>query len=70
MRTTHRVVLEKRGSLTTQDVHILSIPTFVQQSDVFLALVPTLQHEDTGFPVNFVSWFDRGWCRMEMWCKM
>lgn len=70
LRTTHRVVLEKRGSLTTQDVHILSIPTFVQQSDVFLALVPTLQHEDTGFPVNFVSWFDRGWCRMEMWCKM
>ena len=35
LQTTHRVVLEKRGSLTTQDVHILSIPSFVQQSDVF-----------------------------------
>ena len=70
LRTTHRAVLKKRGSLTTQDVHILSIPAFVQQSDVFLALTPALHHEDTGLPVNYVSWFDRGWCRMEMWCKM
>lgn len=70
LQTTHRVVLEKRGSLTTQDVHILSIPSFVQQSDVFLALVPSLQHQDTHAACNYCSWFERGWCRMEMWCKM
>ncbi|CAJ1406562.1 unnamed protein product [Effrenium voratum] len=70
LRNTHKVVLEKRGSLTTQDVHILSIPSFVQQSDIFLALVPPLQHQDTGLHSNYCSWFDRGWCRMEMWCKM
>eukprot|EP00438_Fugacium_kawagutii_P018332 Skav212481 [mRNA] locus=scaffold385:425509:427547:- [translate_table: standard] len=70
LRTTHKVILDRRGSLTTQDVHILSIPSFVQHSDIFLALTPPLQHQDTGLPVNYCSWFDRGWCRMEMWCKM
>lgn len=66
----HRAVLEKRGRLTTQDVHILSIPDYVQYSDVFLALTPVLPHNDTGERCNYCSWFERGWCRMEMWCKM
>ncbi|CAE7372565.1 Fank1 [Symbiodinium sp. CCMP2456] len=55
---------------TTQDLHIRAIPFFVQACDVFVALVPPLRHHDTGLWCNYVSWFTRGWCRCEVWCRL
>ena len=49
---------------------IRSIPYYVDSCDFFLALVPSLQHNDTGEECNYRSWLRRGWCRTEMWCKL
>jgi len=56
--------------LTEQEEYILSIPSFVQACQVFIALVPPVPHHDTQQVCNYSSWFTRGWCRTELWCKM
>jgi len=66
--------LHDEGALTTT-LHdawncIRSIPYCVDCCDVFVALVPTLLHNDTGLPCNYRSWLSRGWCRTEMWMKL
>ncbi|CAJ1392411.1 unnamed protein product [Effrenium voratum] len=48
---------------------IASIPAYVEACQIFLALVPSLEHEG-GSPVNYSTWLQRGWCRAEMWCKL
>lgn len=47
-----------------------SIPSFIQASDMFIALVPPLLSRSTRSMVGFSSWLVRGWCRTEMWCKL
>jgi len=59
-----------RPRRTDQEEFILSIPSFVQACQVFVALVPPLMHFDTRQLCNYASWSTRGWCRTEMWCKM
>eukprot|EP00435_Cladocopium_sp_Y103_P024830 s3914_g6.t1 len=56
--------------LTEQEEYILSIPSFVQACQVFVALVPPVPHHETHEVCNYSSWFTRGWCRTELWCKM
>ena len=53
-----------------QEEFILSLPSFVQASQVFVALVPPQRHLDTGQICDYLSWITRGWCRTEMFCKM
>eukprot|EP00438_Fugacium_kawagutii_P004344 Skav207881 [mRNA] locus=scaffold664:462592:464556:- [translate_table: standard] len=50
--------------------YIDAIPAFVGRCDVFVALVPSNRHSDTGAQCNFNSWLQRGWCRMELWCHV
>ncbi|CAK9022058.1 unnamed protein product [Durusdinium trenchii] len=57
-------------TMTEQEKYILSIPSFVQACQVFVALVPPVPHWDTDQLCNYSSWFTRGWCRTELWCKM
>ena len=49
---------------------VQSIPAYVELSNVFVALVPELTHNDTAQPVNHASWLSRGWCRAELWCRL
>ena len=46
---------------------ILSIPSYIESCNTFLALVPRLQHE-SGNPCDYESWLRRGWCLAELWC--
>eukprot|EP00438_Fugacium_kawagutii_P032704 Skav204478 [mRNA] locus=scaffold5533:162641:166985:- [translate_table: standard] len=50
--------------------YIEAIPSFVGRCDVFVALVPSGRHSDTGLHCNFSSWLQRGWCRTELWCHV
>ena len=50
--------------------YIEAIPAFVGCCDLFLALVPSNLHLDTGLQCNFNSWLQRGWCRTELWCHV
>ena len=59
-----------RRRRTDQEDYILSIPSFVQACQVFVALVPPLRHKDSGEVCDYRSWSTRGWCRSELWCKM
>lgn len=45
---------------------ILSIPTYVQRSDLFCILGPNAIHHDLGYTCDLQSWGKRGWCRVEM----
>eukprot|EP00438_Fugacium_kawagutii_P003795 Skav211108 [mRNA] locus=scaffold3323:78052:82362:- [translate_table: standard] len=53
-----------------QLTYIEAIPTFVGRCSLFLALVPSNLHADTGSQCNFYSWLQRGWCRTELWCHV
>lgn len=57
-------------SLTTQELYISSIPFYVDLSDIFIALVPQGYHVDTAMLCNFRSYLTRGWCRLEIWCRL
>ena len=41
---------------------IRSIPSYVESSEMFVALVPPLQNKSTGVVCDFRSWLGRGWC--------
>jgi len=49
---------------------VQSIPAYVELCNMFIALVPELQHKDSGQLVNYASWLSRGWCRAELWCRL
>jgi len=46
---------------------IHSIPAYVELCSLILVLAPVCRHSDTGATCNFASWFERGWCRLEIW---
>eukprot|EP00438_Fugacium_kawagutii_P025178 Skav201050 [mRNA] locus=scaffold215:53956:60637:- [translate_table: standard] len=50
--------------------YIDAIPAFVGRCNLFVALVPSDRHSDTGLQCNFSSWLQRGWCRTELWCHV
>ena len=58
------------GSIVSQDSFIQMIPGFVEKCDLFVVLVPRCRHTVTGLKCSFGSWSSRGWCRLELWCKM
>ena len=47
-----------------------SIPSYVEVSNAFIALVPVKQHKDTMEWCGYSSWLSRGWCRSELWLHM
>ena len=48
-----------------------SIPAYVARCSHFLAIVPTVRHNDLpDVTCDYGSWLDRGWCRIEMWALM
>lgn len=47
---------------------VASIPYYVESCNLFVALVPPLQHS-SGQPCNYGSYLQRGWCLAEMWCR-
>lgn len=49
---------------------VQSIPAYVEASDLFIALVPEVKHQDRGCFCNYTSWLQRGWCRAELWCRL
>lgn len=50
---------------------VQSIPFYVDSCKLFLALVPTLPHNDfEDVSCNYCTWLDRGWCRLEIWCNL
>jgi len=49
---------------------VQSIPAYVEASDLFIALVPEVKHQDRGSYCNYTSWLQRGWCRAELWCRL
>lgn len=50
---------------------VQSIPFCVESCKLFLALVPTLPHNDfEDVSCNYCTWLDRGWCRLEIWCNL
>ncbi|CAJ1399136.1 unnamed protein product [Effrenium voratum] len=49
---------------------VQSIPAYVEVSDLFIALVPEVQHHDRKTHCNYTSWLARGWCRAELWCRL
>lgn len=61
--------------LSSQSPHLLhqhhlaaeSMAAYVQSSDLFVALVPPLEHRETGKIAAFATWLSRGWCQSEMW---
>ncbi|CAJ1395305.1 unnamed protein product [Effrenium voratum] len=57
-------------SAASQEDFIQSIPEYVETSDMFMVLTPQSRHAVTGASCNFSSWCSRGWCRLELWCKM
>eukprot|EP00435_Cladocopium_sp_Y103_P050922 s583_g15.t1 len=59
-----------RVKMTESSMAILSLPAYVQNSDLFMALVPEVQHQDSGSYCNFTSFLQRGWCLAELWCQL
>ncbi|CAJ1347634.1 unnamed protein product [Effrenium voratum] len=56
-------------SLASQADFIERIPYFVEMSNMFVILAPRCQQGDLS-QCDFGSWSQRGWCRLELWCKM
>ena len=42
---------------------MISIPSYVDSCNIFLALVPPLRHSESGKLCDYESWLERGWCR-------
>lgn len=49
---------------------VQSIPAYVEAANLFVALVPSLKHRETGSLCTYASWLLRGWCRAELWCHV
>lgn len=59
-----------RVKMTESSMAIQSLPAYVQNSDLFMVLVPEVQHQDSGSYCNFTSFLQRGWCLAELWCQL
>jgi len=46
---------------------VQSVPAYVELCSLILVLTPVSRHHDTGATCNYASWFERGWCRLEIW---
>ncbi|CAJ1337567.1 unnamed protein product [Effrenium voratum] len=57
-------------SFASQEDFIQMIPDFISMSDMFVVLTPRCRHAVTGTFCGFGTWTERGWCRLELWCKM
>ena len=44
---------------------ILSIPAYIQRCDFFVVLCPSMKHATLPVELNYHSWAERGWCRLE-----
>ena len=59
------------GDANDMKLAIDSIPAYVARCSHFLAVVPTVRHNDLpGVTCDYGSWLERGWCRIEMWALM
>ena len=54
----------------SSDMFIQRIPDYVEMSDMFVVLAPPCRHTAADRRCGFASWCRRGWCRLELWCKM
>lgn len=61
-----------RQSVLKSDMHkaVHSIPKYVEYSDVFFVVAPTLTHQDTNLRCDLETWRKRGWCRVELACRV
>ncbi len=44
---------------------ILSIPAYIHRCDFFVVLCPSMKHATLPAELNYHSWAERGWCRLE-----
>jgi len=44
---------------------ILSIPAYVHRCEFFVVLCPSMKHATLPAELNYHSWAERGWCRLE-----
>ena len=44
---------------------IESIPAYVETAQYFVVLAPVVEHADDGSLMDYTTWRDRGWCRVE-----
>lgn len=44
---------------------ISSIPAYVERSEFFMILAPSMRHADRDLVLGYSSWRSRGWCRAE-----
>ena len=44
---------------------ILSIPAYIHRCDFFVVLCPSMKHATLPADLNYHSWAERGWCRLE-----
>ena len=70
-RSQSRVLSMSRMSraLITQNLikAVNSIPAYIEKSNLFFAVCPEIAHLNLpGVVCNLTSWYDRGWCRIEM----
>ena len=63
----------KQGSEEMRDdvfLAVQSIPFYVESCQLFIALAPTLKHNDLDEECNYCTWLQRGWCSLEIWCNL
>ena len=58
------------GSVSTnlyadQQEGILSIPAYIHRCEFFVVLCPSMKHATLPADLNYHSWAERGWCRLE-----
>ncbi|CAE7218507.1 Ank2 [Symbiodinium natans] len=63
-----RLVQHPAAARENQRSSVISIPSYVDSCNIFLALVPPLRHSESGKLCDYESWLERGWCRAELWC--
>ena len=49
---------------------VKSIPFYVESCQLFIALAPTLSHNESGVQCDYCSYLLRGWCSLEIWCNL
>ena len=57
---------ETQAALAQQAAAIKSIPSYVSRANNFFVCAPSnARHVDGGFVADFLTWRERGWCRLE-----
>eukprot|EP00438_Fugacium_kawagutii_P033156 Skav231185 [mRNA] locus=scaffold425:109947:112581:+ [translate_table: standard] len=70
-----QITLRQRGvneDVTRCDIAraVNSIPAYVERANLFVGLVPFVQHQDCHQWCGYSTWLARGWCRAELWLHM